>query len=1117
MSRRVAVRDVRGAGGRVKDWRVTGPKAITRGIAETLAACGRWTGRAVLLAVLTAGVVVWAASLGPLTLPDRAAAGIAARLSDRLAVHGLTARIEAAEVTLRAGAVPVVSVEGLHVAGRDGAKVATVGRAEAVLSRRALLTGRASPTALRAAGLELSLLRDADGRVRQAAGREAVPVVDAADPAALLAGFRTMLDRPLFDRLEVVGVEDVALSLDDAVRARRARTEDGTLRLDIGPGGALALSVDPGRFMPGDGAGRVRARLEVAADGTARADLRLRGLVPAETAGIAGVGPLADLLSRIAAPVSADLSGRLDAHGSLADLSGEIAVGAGRVRLPGLAAPVALRSLGAAVTLGPRGNLVRLTDLALDTDRVRLAGAVTLRADPGGAVGPIAAQAVLRDVRLDLPGVHAAPVTFDGLWAEARYGRDGAGVSVPAFTVTRGETRVTGSASVRRGADGAEPRVALDVATDEIAPATLVALWPEGRIEGTRDWLRDHVNEGRFTDVTAALRLGDGRPPEVGLSFAFAGAVVRPVPGLPPITGGRGVGGIDGHVLTVAVTDGQMKAVEGAPLRLARGVVRLPDIRERNGTLELAFAAGTDTTGALSLLSEPAFRKGDAAEVLVTPGEADGDVSVSAEMAIPLYRRTRMADVAFAIEGAVSKFATDALLPGRTLRADRLTIRADPETVRLSGPAEVSGVPMEVSYARVIAPGNPDAGTAEIAASGRLDAATVSAAGIALPGARLTGAGSWRARVDLAPGAPPVFEASADLAGLGVAVPALGLRKARGAAGSVAAAGRLGPGGRIDPVTVRFPGLALDAGLTLGPDGPGAVALSRLRVGDWLDAKGRFDPVAGRLSLTAGRLDLRALPTGMRGAGGRGTLRRIDLALDRVDLTDAVALSDFTGRLDGRMSGEIAARVNGAAPVAVRLVRQDGGMALHATADDAGAVLRAAGFYGNLHGGALDLRLVPAGADLWRGQARVTDTTLRDGPVIARILSGLSVVGALEQAQGAGIRFEDARADFRLTRGGLAIDAASAAGPAIGLSLDGAVDMARRRLDLQGVVSPVYFLNRAGSVLTRRGEGLIGMSYTVTGPMAAPRVAVNPLSVLTPGFMREVFRTDRARLPEPPE
>ncbi|MEP4988387.1 MAG: hypothetical protein ABJV68_11925, partial [Paracoccaceae bacterium] len=42
--------------------------------------------------------------------------------------------------------------------------------------------------------------------------------------------------------------------------------------------------------------------------------------------------------------------------------------------------------------------------------------------------------------------------------------------------------------------------------------------------------------------------------------------------------------------------------------------------------------------------------------------------------------------------------------------------------------------------------------------------------------------------------------------------------------------------------------------------------------------------------------------------------------------------------------------------------------------------------------------------------------------------------------------------------------------------------------------------------LTRKGEGLIGFSYTLTGNAKDPDVSVNPVSALTPGMFREVFR-----------
>jgi hypothetical protein len=61
-------------------------------------------------------------------------------------------------------------------------------------------------------------------------------------------------------------------------------------------------------------------------------------------------------------------------------------------------------------------------------------------------------------------------------------------------------------------------------------------------------------------------------------------------------------------------------------------------------------------------------------------------------------------------------------------------------------------------------------------------------------------------------------------------------------------------------------------------------------------------------------------------------------------------------------------------------------------------------------------------------------------------------------------------------------------------------------LNMRGVLSPVYILNAIGSVLTRKGEGLIGFSFTLKGTADDPKVQVNPLSGLAPGMFRELFR-----------
>ncbi|RKH77882.1 DUF3971 domain-containing protein, partial [Corallococcus praedator] len=122
------------------------------------------------------------------------------------------------------------------------------------------------------------------------------------------------------------------------------------------------------------------------------------------------------------------------------------------------------------------------------------------------------------------------------------------------------------------------------------------------------------------------------------------------------------------------------------------------------------------------------------------------------------------------------------------------------------------------------------------------------------------------------------------------------------------------------------------------------------------------------------------------------------------------------------------------------------------------------------------------------------------------LLNAVSVVGLLQQLGGQGIVFDEVLADVRIDPTAVTVSSASAVGAGLGLSLDGVYDTAARRMDFRGVVSPFYFVNGIGELLTRRGEGLVGFNYTLRGSPDAPEVGVNPLSILTPGMFREIFR-----------
>jgi len=76
------------------------------------------------------------------------------------------------------------------------------------------------------------------------------------------------------------------------------------------------------------------------------------------------------------------------------------------------------------------------------------------------------------------------------------------------------------------------------------------------------------------------------------------------------------------------------------------------------------------------------------------------------------------------------------------------------------------------------------------------------------------------------------------------------------------------------------------------------------------------------------------------------------------------------------------------------------------------------------------------------------------------------------------------------------------------------MDFRTRSLSLGGTYVPLSGLNRAlagiplfGEILTGpKGDGIIGITFAVDGPMAKPNVIINPLSMVAPGVLREIFQ-----------
>jgi hypothetical protein len=161
--------------------------------------------------------------------------------------------------------------------------------------------------------------------------------------------------------------------------------------------------------------------------------------------------------------------------------------------------------------------------------------------------------------------------------------------------------------------------------------------------------------------------------------------------------------------------------------------------------------------------------------------------------------------------------------------------------------------------------------------------------------------------------------------------------------------------------------------------------------------------------------------------------------------------------------------------------------------------------------------------DVLAGRVEMTDYSMADAPILARLLNAASPWGLADLLGGKGIEFTRLDGEFRWEDEPEKLWLANlrTSGSALGLTLEGLVDIGAERLDLQGTIVPISGINRLlgaipllGKLLTGgEGQGVFSATYKIAGPLKDPDITVNPLAVLAPGFLRNLFFMN----PEPGE
>lgn len=837
-----------------------------------------------------------------------------------------------------------------------------------------------------------------------------------------------------------------------------------------------------------------------------------------ENAGAQDIGaqsPALSFLQLIDAPVSGALRTTIGPDGTLTDLAGVLSMDEGAVEPAPGAKPVQFGGAKGYIDYDPESSELNLSSLTFSSElgEIEMDGKLHFVDYAAGWPQSVLGQFRLSRALLTDERLFDAPLEINGGYADMRVRLSPFEFDIGQAVLFHDDNRYEASGKIT--ATREEWDLALDIHAPELSVDELKSVWPKPVSRNARKWVFDRAESGTIRDVHMALRGPNLDDAALILGGKLSDGVVKVLPTLPSARRASGYLSLSDRELVVNVEEGEFPSPAGGVVKAAGTTFTIPDVTKKpgNGVVDLHLA-GPISAG-LGLLDLPPIRAlegtGFGTDVVSGRFEAEG------EARFPLLKNLPATDIEYDITGHAFDVETDKVVPGSVLTADALSFKTNPETLTIWGPGKLGDNAVTATWTQPLgkeAAADGSSVTGTIALSSELS--DEFDLGI---GDMLSGSTPASFVLDLVPGKPPKLTASSRLEGLGISIPEVGYRKSEGSEGNLTASAILGPQPEVTDFRLVAPGLtALGDITTREGGGLDRVRMTRVKLGNWLNAPVTLTGRGGQpmsIDVQGGLADLRqaGFDTGGGGGGGLGAggpSQPLSIRLKRLDIAQGIVLHNFRGAFDlaGGLSGDFTARVEGGVPIEGTVIQTARGAAYRITSKDGGRTLKGLGVFAKAQAGQLEVVLVPTGErGTFEGDLLLTNTRLVDAPAMAEMLAAISVVGLIDQLDGKGIFFSEVKGRFRLSPQRVTLYESSAISSSIGLSLDGYYNLDSNTLDMQGVLSPFYLINSIGRVLSARdGEGLLGFSFTLTGPDSNPNVGLNPLSALTPGFLREIFR-----------
>lgn len=774
--------------------------------------------------------------------------------------------------------------------------------------------------------------------------------------------------------------------------------------------------------------------------------------------------------------------------------------------------------------------------LAGQQAQAHLQGTGDIAFNPDNTLASAALEITMDKVVFNMPDVMNKTVAIARAGLRAKYTASDNTIAINEAVISGGplNANLTGKVTL---AGNASPGIDLDGKIVAIGIRDLLHYWPLKLGGGARDWIDRNVSAGRVGPVSLHAHILPGQldqdrlPDEaVNVSFPLTGGTITYVPGLTPMTNVTGSAQLLGDTFKGEITSGTV-----GHIAVGLSHVAIPNLHLDDAPADITAHISGGLPDVLVLIDEKPLQYPTRFH-LHTQG-ARGSVVADLSFHVPTNHNVTIDQVGINVKTTVSGLAIS--LGEHTKITDGIaTFAIDNNSLHATGPVTMGGVQLAMDWTETF----KDAPvTTRVTVKGAMDDAARDSFGFRL-GDFIAGPVGMTALLQGRRGQLQTANATLDFTPASIGYELINYKKPPGVAANGTLIAKFAPDGSVKTAdfTVNGPGLTAKGIATLDANGDLArLDAPMVKAGPNNDfAITLIEGQTVGLTITGKSFDGSALGKhnpGVSAASGPPHPQPMDsndpfrasVKVDRLVLQEGVTLSPFSLELNGLghrpQAMSLSAVQTKNDKVTGTLTTDENGRKVMLSADDAGLLLKGLLGMESVRGGSLavTVKLPPmaqaarndAGVPDYTGVLTLTDIRVLNQTFLTRLFTAGSLEGFVNLMRGDGVALDKVNVPFTTHGDVIDVHDGQASGPSVGITADGYLDRRSSTLALKGAVAPAYGLNSVlgaipllGDVLvSKKGEGILGMTYSATGSFDSPEVSMNPLSVLAPGILRRVF------------